>query len=134
MSNVTAKDDRQVLKYQPSVTSRVIFHHFVSLIIIKCWNISLDVTDGWYFRTWRSWMPPSMPVALSKWVGLLSLLNLLWVLGSILLVFFIWIAYSLYFSLWACLWPSTMIYYETVYSNSWVEDYMNVFWEILSEL
>ena len=27
--------DRQVLKYQPSVTSRVIFHHLIPLIIIE---------------------------------------------------------------------------------------------------
>ena len=27
--------DSQVLKYQPSVTSRVIFHHLIPLIIIK---------------------------------------------------------------------------------------------------
>ena len=38
---------------------------------IKWWNITLDVTDGWYFRTWWSWMPTSMPVANSNWVGLL---------------------------------------------------------------
>ena len=27
--------DRQVLKYQPSVTSRVIFHHLIRLILIE---------------------------------------------------------------------------------------------------
>ena len=27
--------DRQVLKYQPSVTSRVIFHHLIPLMIIE---------------------------------------------------------------------------------------------------
>ena len=64
--------DHQVLKYQPSVTSRVIFHHLIPLVTIEYRSISLDVTYGWYFRTWQSWMPPSMPVALSKWVGLLT--------------------------------------------------------------
>ena len=38
--------DGQVLKYQPSVTSRVIFHHLIPLLIIKYRNISLDVADG----------------------------------------------------------------------------------------
>ena len=38
--------DCQVLKYQPSVTSKVIFHHLIPLIIIKYQNIILDVTDG----------------------------------------------------------------------------------------
>ena len=28
-------DDRQIKKYQPSVTSRVIFHHLIPLIMIK---------------------------------------------------------------------------------------------------
>ena len=28
-------DDRQILKYQPSVTSRVMFHHLIPLIMIK---------------------------------------------------------------------------------------------------
>ena len=54
----------------------VIFHHLIPLIIIKCWNISLDVTEGCYFMTWQSWMPPSMLVALSNWEGLLSGTNL----------------------------------------------------------
>ena len=44
-------DDCQVLEYQPSVISRVIFHNLISLIINKYCNISLDVTDGKYFRT-----------------------------------------------------------------------------------
>ena len=65
--------DHQVLKYQPSVTSRVIFHHLIPLIIIKYWNISLDVTNGWYFRTWWSWVPRSMLVAKSNWVRLIRL-------------------------------------------------------------
>ena len=30
-----AIDDRQILKYQPSVTSRVIFHHLIPLMVIK---------------------------------------------------------------------------------------------------
>ena len=64
-----AIDNCQVLKYQLSVTSRVIFHHFISLIIIKYWNISLDVTDGWYFRIWRVSMSPYLNVAFSNWVG-----------------------------------------------------------------
>ena len=51
-------DDRQVWIYQPTVTSRVIFHHLDQLIIIKYWNISLDVTDGWYFRIWHVSMSP----------------------------------------------------------------------------
>ena len=38
--------DRQVLKYQPSVTSRVIFHHLIPIIIIEYKNISLEITDG----------------------------------------------------------------------------------------
>ena len=38
--------DRQVLKYQPSVISRVIFYHLIPLIIIRYQNISLDVTYG----------------------------------------------------------------------------------------
>ena len=38
--------DCQFLIYQPSVTSRVIFHHLIPLIIIKYQYISLDVTDG----------------------------------------------------------------------------------------
>ena len=38
--------DRQVLKYQPSVASRVIFHHLMPLLIIIHQNISLDITDG----------------------------------------------------------------------------------------
>ena len=63
--------DRQILKYQSSVTSRVIFHDCIPLVIIKYWIISLDVTDGWYFRAWRLWMPPSMPEAKSNWVCLL---------------------------------------------------------------
>ena len=33
--------DRQVLKYQPSVTSRVIFHHLIPLIIIEYHEISV---------------------------------------------------------------------------------------------
>ena len=65
--------NRQVLKYQPSVTFRVIFHHLIPLIIIEYWNISLDGTNGWYFRTRQSWMPCSMPVALSNWVDLMHL-------------------------------------------------------------
>ena len=39
-------DNYQVLKYQPSVTSRVIFHHLIPLMMIKYWNIRLDVTDA----------------------------------------------------------------------------------------
>ena len=38
--------NRQVLKYRPSVTSRLIFHHLIPSMIIKYQNISLDVTDG----------------------------------------------------------------------------------------
>ena len=34
---------------------------------IRWWNITLDVTDDCYFRTWQSWMPGSMPVAKSNW-------------------------------------------------------------------
>ena len=64
--------DREVLKYEPSVTFRLIFHYLMSIYVIKWWNITLDVSDGWYFRTWQSWMPCSMPVALSSWVGLLK--------------------------------------------------------------
>ena len=64
--------DLQVLEYQPSVTSKVIFHNFIPLILIKYWNISPDVTYGWYFWTWQSWMPHSMPMASSNWVGTLS--------------------------------------------------------------
>ena len=66
-------DDDKVVKYQQSVISRVIFYHLIPLIIIKYQNINLDVTDCWYFRTWRSWISPSMPMALSNWVGLLRL-------------------------------------------------------------
>ena len=59
--------DCQVLKYQPLVTSRLIFQ--CSMIINGIYgNIILDITDGWCFRTWRSWMPHSMPVAKSNWV------------------------------------------------------------------
>ena len=36
----------QVLKYQPSVTSRMVFHDLIPLIIIEYQNITLDVTDG----------------------------------------------------------------------------------------
>ena len=68
-------DDHQLLKYQPSVTSRVIFHYLIPLIIIVYWNISLDVTNGWYFRTWWSWMLRSMPVANSNWVRLLIFID-----------------------------------------------------------
>ena len=71
--------DCQVLKYQPSVTSGLIFQYSMIINGIKIWNIALDVTNGWYFRTWQSCMPPSMlvalstmPVALSDWVGLLT--------------------------------------------------------------
>jgi len=36
--------NRQVLKFQPSVTSRVIFHHLIPLIIIKYLNISVQMS------------------------------------------------------------------------------------------
>ena len=39
-------DDCQVLKYQPSVTSRLIFHHLIIINGKKLRNVSLDVTDG----------------------------------------------------------------------------------------
>ena len=68
--NATGKnmdiDDNQALRHQPSVASRGIFHHLIPFVIIRYWNISLDVTNGWYFRTWWSWMPHSMPVAKSN--------------------------------------------------------------------
>ena len=38
--------DCQLLKYQPSMTSRVIFHHLIPLIVIAYQNISQDVTNG----------------------------------------------------------------------------------------
>ena len=37
-----------VKKYQPSVKSRMIFQHLMIIHGIKWWNITLDVTDGWY--------------------------------------------------------------------------------------
>ena len=65
--------DCQVLKYQPIVTSRLIFQYSMIINGIKWWNVTLDVTDGWYFRTWRSWLPRSMLVAKSNWVCLITL-------------------------------------------------------------
>ena len=64
--------DRQVLKYQPLVTSRLMFQYSMIIDRIRWWNITLDATNGWHFRTWRSWMPRSMPVAKSNWVRLLN--------------------------------------------------------------
>ena len=61
--------DLQVLKYQPLVKSRLIFQYSMIINGIK-WFKS-DVTDGWYFRTWRSSMSTSLPEALSNWEGLL---------------------------------------------------------------
>ena len=60
--------DCQVQKYQPSLTSRLIFQYSMIIKEIKWWNITLDVTDGWNFRTgWLS-MSPSMSMTLSNWV------------------------------------------------------------------
>ena len=39
--------DCQVLKYQPAVTSRLMFQDLMIIYGIKWWNITLDVTDGW---------------------------------------------------------------------------------------
>ena len=69
--------DRQILKYQPLVTCRLIFQYSMFINGIKWWNITLDVTDGWYFRIWQSWMPRSMPVAKSNWVCLLTVIWML---------------------------------------------------------
>ena len=55
-----------------------VFHHLIPLMIIRYQNISLDVTDGWNFSTWQLWMPPSIPVPLSNWVGLLSVTLTTW--------------------------------------------------------
>ena len=52
--------DHQVLKYQPLVTPRLIFQYSIIINGIKWWNITLDVTDGWYFKTWGSRMPRSI--------------------------------------------------------------------------
>ena len=38
--------DRQVLKYQSSVTSRLIFQYLTNINGIKWHNITLNVTDG----------------------------------------------------------------------------------------
>ena len=38
--------DSQVLKYQPSVTSSLIFQYLININGIKWWNITLDVTDS----------------------------------------------------------------------------------------
>ena len=62
-----------VLKYQPSVTYRLIFQYLMIFHGIKWWYITLDVTNGWFFRIWWSWLPPSMPVAKSNWVRPLGL-------------------------------------------------------------
>ena len=43
--NVAFKSS-QVLKYQSSVISRLIFHHLIPLMIFEYQNISLDVTYG----------------------------------------------------------------------------------------
>ena len=64
--------NHRVLKYQPFVTSRLIFQYSMFNNGIKWWNITLDVTAGWYFRSWQSWMPRSMPVVKSNWVRLIS--------------------------------------------------------------
>ena len=48
------------------------FMKAISLLIIKYWDINLDVNNAWYFMNWRSWMPCSMSVAKSNWVRLLS--------------------------------------------------------------
>ena len=37
--------DRQVLKYQPSITSRLMFQYLMIIYGIKWWNITLDVVD-----------------------------------------------------------------------------------------
>ena len=66
--------NRQVLKYQPSVTSRLIFQYLIIINGIKWWNITLDVTDGWYFRIWPSSTSTSLNVAFSNWVRPMSLL------------------------------------------------------------
>ena len=63
--------DCQVLKYQTLVTSKLIFQYSMIINGIQWWNITLDVTNGWYFRSWWYWMPPSMPMAKSNWVCLM---------------------------------------------------------------
>ena len=47
------------------------FQYLLIIYNIKWRNITLDVTNGWYFRTWRSWVPSIMQVAKSNWVCLL---------------------------------------------------------------
>ena len=45
-------DKHQVLKYQPPVTSILIYLYLMIINGIKWWNITLDVTDG-CFWTWQ---------------------------------------------------------------------------------
>ena len=46
-SNDVDIDDIQVLKHQPSVTSRLTFQYLMSIKGIEGWIITLDVTDDW---------------------------------------------------------------------------------------
>ena len=47
-----------VLKYQPWKTASLTSSCLITLKIIKCWNISLDGSDSWYFSKWRPSMRP----------------------------------------------------------------------------
>ena len=46
-----------------------IFQYLIIINGIKWWNITLDVTDGWYFWICWSSMSTSLNVAFSNWVG-----------------------------------------------------------------